>query len=203
MSEFLTSILVVLTAIYVWLTYRIASANKKAVAAMQDQVQASVRPYVYFDLDPWSNVIIEAKLRNSGATAAHNISVRTEPELRSPYPSGQDPKINLTAHKTSLLVPGREIVEFVGTWPEIKAYAPDLVFTGVVAYEDHAGLKYEERFRIDLSARSGMAHIGHPEIGSELQKISETLSKISECFGDVRKLMLAERTADKNDSRNG
>ena len=44
--EVLTALSVMVTAVYVALTYRIASTNKQMVAVMQEQVATLDRPYV-------------------------------------------------------------------------------------------------------------------------------------------------------------
>lgn len=183
MIEFLTGLLVLVTLIYVWLTHQILETNQKAVTAMKEQIKASVRPYVFYDLVP-CGPLIEAHLKNGGITAAHNVRVSIQPELRIPTLGPVTPSA-LTGHPTSLLPPGRELVEFVGSWDELKQHTGGLAFTGVLTYNDSSGEQYKESFQIDLSARLGMAYIGRPETAAQLENIAKALSEIGRRLADI------------------
>ncbi len=45
-TDFLTLALVVITAFYAWATLKILRANEAMVAAMRDQQNAAMRPYI-------------------------------------------------------------------------------------------------------------------------------------------------------------
>ena len=177
MIEVLTGLLVVLTGLYAYLTHRIAQANQSAVATMREQITASVRPYVYFDLVP-HGVLVEARLRNNGVTAAHNVSITTEPQLRTVIRATSEPA-KLTHHPTALLAPGRELFEFIGSWRELEESSNSLSFKGALSYSDSSGRTYKEEFRVDLSVRGGMAYIGRPDSDEQLKAIADTLTEIS------------------------
>ena len=48
--EVLTSLLVIITAFYAWVTFRIMKANERTVAAMHSQIESATRPYVALGL---------------------------------------------------------------------------------------------------------------------------------------------------------
>jgi hypothetical protein len=137
MIEFLTFLLVVITAVYAYLTSRILEANRRSVTAMQEQMRSATRPHVHLDLVPESR-LIEASLRNTGVTAA-------EPPLRVATRNETRPS-RLTAGSMPLLGPGREFREFVGSWEALQSTTDSLVFSATVAYADPAGNRYEESF---------------------------------------------------------
>jgi hypothetical protein len=80
MADFLTFLLVILTGVYAYLTYLILDANRKAVAAMREQIRASTRPYVHLDLVP-DGPLIEVRLRNTGITGAVDVIIGTTPSF--------------------------------------------------------------------------------------------------------------------------
>jgi hypothetical protein len=44
--EILTSLLVIITGFYAWVTFRIMKANERTVAAMHSQIESATRPYI-------------------------------------------------------------------------------------------------------------------------------------------------------------
>ena len=46
MSELLTSVFVVITGVYAWITFRIMKANERTVASVREQTESLNRPYV-------------------------------------------------------------------------------------------------------------------------------------------------------------
>lgn len=74
MIEWLTGILVVVTAFYAWVTFKILAANEKVVDVMRDQAWSISRPYVVIapilELD---NPIFYLRISNTGKSAAINL----------------------------------------------------------------------------------------------------------------------------------
>ena len=72
--EVLTGLLVVITAFYAWVTFRILKANESVVSAMQAQNEALSRPYVnvraFTEAD---NPILFLEILNTGKTAANHL----------------------------------------------------------------------------------------------------------------------------------
>ncbi len=77
MIEFLTTILVIITAFYAWATFRILQANDKMVSITREQSEAIYRPYISistFLVPKSSNLYL--RIGNTGKTAA--IKLRLE-----------------------------------------------------------------------------------------------------------------------------
>ena len=72
--EWLTGILVAITAFYAWATFKILRANERVVLEMQEQSLAATRPYVVAApvLEP-DNPIFYLKISNLGRTPALNL----------------------------------------------------------------------------------------------------------------------------------
>ncbi|MCU8015939.1 hypothetical protein L5M36_03370 [Shewanella sp. SM72] len=73
-TEYLTFSLVVITGLYAFFTYKILKANQSSVSAIQEQMEASSRPYVTVRIsmqvgEPFFYLNIE----NVGKTAAKNL----------------------------------------------------------------------------------------------------------------------------------
>jgi hypothetical protein len=177
LTIFLTAALLLVTALYAYFTFRILQANRAAVGMMAEQIKSSLRPYVYFDLVPTHSVLIEARIRNTGKTAAHDVHVVTDPQLHR-FLRGESSRAKITHNAIALLPPDREIEEYLSSWADFEKRHGQLEFIGEISYSDSTGNTYKESFRIDLSTRKEMAHIGRPEIAQEVKKIAETLSDI-------------------------
>lgn len=114
MVEFLTALLVIITAFYAWVTYRILKANESVVDAMREQSEAVLRPYVTVTpfLEP-DNPIFYLRIANLGKTAATNLRLRID---RSFFKFGERSERNDLASFAAFnqtidsLPPGSEIV---------------------------------------------------------------------------------------------
>lgn len=71
--EWLTAILVFVTAIYVWVTHGIMKANQKMVAAVKEQLEASLRPYVTVGVVLKDAPMFDLRVANDGKTPAINL----------------------------------------------------------------------------------------------------------------------------------
>ena len=182
MIEFLTSLLVIITGVYAFLTFRILQANRNSVAAMNAQIDAATRPYVHFDLE-LRGPLVEASLRNTGITAGRDITVTTTPPLRVTIQNESRPS-RLTSGSLALLSPGRELREFIGRIEHVRPLSESLAFTASVAYTDMSGRRYTDEFAVDLRGLFEMPHIDNPETGRELRKIGETLKEIQRSISE-------------------
>jgi hypothetical protein len=176
MIEFLTSLLVVITSVYAFLTFRILQANRDSVTAMRAQIDAATRPYVHFDL-MLRGPLVEASVRNTGVTAGRNVRVTTAPPLRVAIHNETRPS-HLTTACLALLAPGRELREFIGRIEHVRSLTESLSFTACVDYADMSGRHYHDEFAVDLRGLFEMPHIDKPETGRELRTIGETLKEI-------------------------
>ena len=77
MIEFLTAVLVVITAFYAWATFRILQANEKVVSIMREQSEAISRPYISISTFlVQKSSFVYLRICNTGKTAA--IKLRLE-----------------------------------------------------------------------------------------------------------------------------
>lgn len=176
MIEFLTALLVVITGVYVYMTYKILKSNEQAVRAMNAQVSAMIRPYVHFDLSPHGPTI-NAVLRNSGQSAAKDVVVRIKPEFEGSSAEKERP-IKLTSQTITWLPPGKMIEEFVCTFQQMEEKNPSMTYEGEITYRDQTGNEYHETFVIDYSLRKGLQYLGRPEAALELERIRKELERI-------------------------
>ncbi|MDP1953599.1 MAG: hypothetical protein Q8K71_03900 [Polaromonas sp.] len=80
--EILTAILVLVTAIYSYLTYRMAQASEASVRAVRDQSEAMLRPYldVVVYVRPHTTLLY-LRISNSGRTAAENVRLSIDKDF--------------------------------------------------------------------------------------------------------------------------
>src|SRR5947208_11651912 len=72
--EYLTALLVFVTAIYAYLTHKMAKASDASVQAVRDQSEAMLRPYV--TVSPFvrpHTPFLYLRVENSGRTGAENL----------------------------------------------------------------------------------------------------------------------------------
>jgi len=82
MMEILTGALVVITAVYAYLTHRMASASEASVFLMKTQIDAISRPYIVISLVKRpNNPFIHLRVENIGQTAATNLTLTLGPEF--------------------------------------------------------------------------------------------------------------------------
>ena len=80
--EILTFVLVVITAGYAYVTYRMAMASEHSVALMREQIDSMARPYVCLSLVKQRNSpFIYLRIENTGKTSAHNMTLKWGPEF--------------------------------------------------------------------------------------------------------------------------
>lgn len=72
--DYLTAILVIVTVIYAYVTYKMAKACEASVQAMREQSEAMLRPYV--TISPFvrpHTTVLYLRIENSGKTAAEGL----------------------------------------------------------------------------------------------------------------------------------
>jgi len=72
----LTAILVIITGVYAYLTYRMATTSQASVRLMKEQTDAIIRPYVVVSLVKRPNKpFIHLRVENTGQTAAVDLTL--------------------------------------------------------------------------------------------------------------------------------
>lgn len=80
--DYLTAILVFVTAIYSYLTYKMAKASEASVQAVREQSEAMLRPYV--SISPYvrpHTTVLYLRIENTGRTAAENLRLSMDKDF--------------------------------------------------------------------------------------------------------------------------
>lgn len=184
MIEILTALLVVITGIYAWFTFRILKANERIVEKMHDQQEAMYRPYISISPVVYpENPIAFLKIQNTGLTAANNVRLTLDKDF---FQFGENKEErNLKSHSAfkdqiSSLVPGAEIYFYLAQSFVIfgKKGGEDLtphVFSITAEYE-YLGKKVSEKTVIDLCPYLGAAN-PHDPLVRQLKDIKDAIEK--------------------------
>lgn len=183
-TEFLTGILVLTTAVYAWITFKIMKANQQVVDAMGEALDAQLRPYVTVNVFHIpKNPVFFLRIANTGKSGASDVRLTLDKDF---YQYGQQDKPNLrnsVAFKQTIeqLPPGAELVFGLAQgFVVLNATSDDLtpaVFSIKSTYS--FGKKtFSETTTIDLRPYSdGM--LPAPAEVEELKKIREQLEQIA------------------------
>lgn len=184
MIEILTTILVIITGFYAWVTFRILKANEKVVEQMRNQQEAMQRPYISISpvLYP-ENPIVFLKIKNSGLTAAQNLRLNLDKNF---YQFGdKNEKSNLKSFKAftdpiDSFVPGAEMTFYLAQTFVIfgEKTDPSLtpnVFTITSEYE-YQRKKVTEKAVIDLRPYLAST-FPHDPLVNQLKKLIEVIEK--------------------------
>lgn len=186
MIEFLTSLLVLITAFYAWATYRILKANELVVEAMREQSEATYRPYVTVGLylEP-DNPIFYLRVANIGKTAATELRLTMD---RSFFKFGERSERNdlatFSAFKQTIdsLPPESEIIFGLAQGFVVFADGADpstcpTNFTVTAIYKIGSKLA-EERHVIDIRPYLH-ADVPQDPVIRKLKDINESLGKLT------------------------
>lgn len=80
--EILTAVLVIVTAIYAYLTHKMASTSQATLEEMREQTWAATRPQVL--VEPYvrpTTPFLYLRIRNIGKTTASNLSLKLDKEF--------------------------------------------------------------------------------------------------------------------------
>jgi hypothetical protein len=111
--ELLTTALVVITAVYAWLTYRIARSNERSSAIMARQTDLLVRPYVEVGVFvPPKIPLFYLRIRNSGRSAARNLRLHLDRDFFQYGEANKNNLAKLTAFNEPIASfgPGAEMI---------------------------------------------------------------------------------------------
>lgn len=165
----------------------ISAANQARSADQQLELANQVRkdqaqPYVFADIRPdTGGFLMMLVVENTGATVAHNVRVKFEPELRSiNFPDVS--QLRFLREGISALPPGRRITWYFDTGPAIfendvpKKYTVTIDAMGPYGAVDQ--LQYEIDFTVleNSEARNPGQLI---DIANQLKKTNATLAKVA------------------------
>ncbi len=173
--------MVVLTFVYVVATIVIVFFTRKSVTTTIALEKNRLRPYVIFNISSsTTSHMTFASIRNLGLTAAYDVKVTIQPELEG----ARGQPSSLTAYPILFLPPGDEVTDVIDFSPTFHQKYDNPLFEGSVEYRNHAGDRFNEPFRIDLTLLKKRTFT-RDSIGDELKKINETLIAISRQLDDL------------------
>lgn len=177
--DYLTAILVFVTAIYSYLTYKMAKASEASVQTMKEQSEAMFRPYVTVSpfVRPHTNVLY-LRIENTGKAAAEDLRLSMDKDFFQ-FGEGTQPDHNLRV-KTAFVEPIQSLPPdgklvfalaqgFIIFAPDADPNVVPRQFTITATYS-FGSKEFTELNRIDL----------RPYIGSEgeLDPVVEELEKL-------------------------
>jgi len=78
MIEFLTAVLVFITALYAFITYKILKANQESVQSMKLQYISFIRPYIVTEIYINMDAYFYLKIKNTGKSNAENLELNID-----------------------------------------------------------------------------------------------------------------------------
>jgi hypothetical protein len=184
-TDWLTLILVLVTAFYAWVTFRILRANEAVVSAMQSQTEAQLRPYVVVTVAPRiGTTLLLLEIRNTGRSPALDLrlrmdkdffphAVRRDAENIAELPAFSEPICSLAPEARLQFVLGVGGTIFA---PGVDESVCPKLFSVNAKYQ-HAGRAYDEDNTIDLRPMLHSAAI-HDPIAEEVKRLRESLEKV-------------------------
>ena len=184
MIEILTLLLVVITGIYAYLTFRILQANRASVSLMASQIEASTRPYVTLSLERERAGFYSFELSNHGRSSARQLRLTCDPEIKPIEATGSvvhfgnpTDATGLFRHPITNLAPGQALRVLFGHYSGIRDSYPALTFKIALTY-DGVGHSYSETAELSLKPTDETSHLAEYDIGKELNELRKTVEKI-------------------------
>jgi hypothetical protein len=184
-GDYLTGILVFITAIYAYLTNRMARAAESSVLAVMEQSEAMLRPYV--TISPWVRPhasFFYLRIANTGRTAAENLHLSIDRDFfqwgETTTPDGNLRNKTAFSQPIDSLAPGTDLLfALAQSWIVLGKDAKNEITPpqfSVTATYQYLGKKVTEVTRIDLRPYIG-SEGEHDPVVEELEKIRKVLEK--------------------------
>lgn len=77
-TDIISLVLVAVTGVYVYLTWRIAESNKRSISLMSDQFQETVRPFIVPKIAIDHGVIVCLEIENTGKSPATDLTLKID-----------------------------------------------------------------------------------------------------------------------------
>ena len=138
---------IVASAALAVVTAIISAWSSRRVVELQEDAQKP-NPYPTFDLASRFGLAL-LKVKNTGGTPAHNISLEWVPELKNR--TGEIIGFPKTTNgpAISVLLPGESISQIIGVHHEFIVNHPETEFTGYITFQDPSRYTYRRPFRLD------------------------------------------------------
>ncbi len=182
--EYLTAILVFITAIYAYLTHRMAQMSEASVKEMRHQSETMMRPYII--VSPFVRLhtpFLYLRIANTGRNAAQNLKLNIDKDF---FQFGETQTEKNLKNKSAFTTPmdsfppdSELIFALAQGWVLFEGGGkPDVCpsqFTIIATYE-FSGKRVEERHNIDLRGYLGSEGVQDPLV-EELEKIRKIMEK--------------------------
>ena len=170
-----TSLVVLVTSVYVYLTYRLL-LESKATREM------AMRPalVVTAEIDETHINLFNFRVANIGGGAARSIRLRTSREFMC---GNNRPlhELGLFKRGIPLLGPGRNIETFLANAIEMYQEPQQEPLEVTAEYEDATGRKIEETFLVDFAAFENLSRVGE----APLHTIAKSIEKLQKSIGNL------------------
>ncbi|MEZ5631571.1 MAG: hypothetical protein R3F09_12820 [Burkholderiaceae bacterium] len=183
--DYLTAILVFVTAIYSYLTYKMVKASEASVQAVREQSEAMLRPYV--SVSPYvrpHTTVLYLRVENTGRTAAENLRLSMDKDFFQ-FGKAKQPDRNLRTKAAFVdaiqsLPPGGKLVfalaqGFIIFAPNADPSVVPQQFSVTATYS-FSGKQVNETHRIDLRPYIGSEGERDPVV-EELEKLRKVAEK--------------------------
>lgn len=184
-TEYLTAIFVFITALYAYLTYRMAKSSEASVEAMRDQSEAMLRPYITAAPFIRSNTpFLYLRVSNTGKMGAQNLRLAIDRDF---FQFGEKDRAEknirtMSAFSTTIdsFPPGAELIfALCQGWVIFGENAqPDICPTqfNITATYEFLEKSVTEVNRIDLRPYTGTEG-EHDPVVEELERIRKVIEK--------------------------
>jgi len=182
--EWLTAALVVITAIYAYLTHKMASSARDTLNEMREQTWAPTRPQVL--VEPYvrpTTPFLYLRVHNVGRSTANNLSLKLDKEFWQFGEKKDDHALHMKrafSEQIDALHPGQELhFALAQGWKIFGKEADESLcpsrFTAAATYS-YAGRTISEAFPVDLSIYLG-SESEHFPVVEELEKLRKAVEK--------------------------
>lgn len=191
-TDWITLALVLITAFYAYITFRILRANEALVLQMKRQLDRVVRPYVTVSLrNRMETQLIYLVVKNTGRTAAENLRLTLDGDYYQDGKVRQGRNISEWSAFSTVIdgfPPNAELQFLLGNGPELLEDAPSGKVARptikVGASYSAQGQTFEESTTVDLRPFA-MSSVPHDPVVEELARIRESLTKTGNAIAET------------------
>lgn len=187
----LTFVLVVVTAVYAFVTFRILKANEAVVAEMKEERFAAARPYVV--ASPYVRTgaqLLYLSIQNTGRSPAEQLALRLQPDFHQATGVDRNRSIGgFSAFNEEIqsLAPGSRVIFLLGVGHELFGRQDErspLAFD-VIARYSFGGRVFEETTAIDLRPFAN-SDIPQDPIAEELERLRKSVEGLGKSIVQAR-----------------
>lgn len=172
LTEWLTGILAICAMVSCYLSYQ----NINVIREIEHE---RARPMVVLNVLR-NYPLYGVCLQNTGLTAAHDVVIRTEPEIKWCFGVSNRSPVRFLKEKIDFLPPNASYNVYLGEFDGVKMANPALLYRGTIQYTDITGRRYEEPVTLDYSLYEEILSQNQKrihDIGTEPENMSRGIDK--------------------------